>query len=71
LEKLFKNEKIELRKILSHRDSDGDSIFSWLKDKKDFEEKLKIFIELFRKTFDENQDDEELLEFENNLIDPR
>jgi hypothetical protein len=58
LEKLFKNEKIELRKILSHRDWNGDSIFSWFKDRKEFEEKLKIFIELFRKTFDENQDEQ-------------
>jgi hypothetical protein len=56
LEKLFENEKIELRKILSHRDWRGDSIFSWLKDKKEFKEKLKIFVELLRKTFDENQE---------------
>jgi ankyrin repeat protein len=57
LENLFENEKIELRKILSHRDSDGNSIFSWFKDKKYFEKKLKIFVELLRKTFDENQDE--------------
>jgi sulfatase maturation enzyme AslB (radical SAM superfamily) len=57
LENLFENEKIELRKILSHRDSVGDSIYSWFKDKKKFEENLKIFIELLRKTFDENQEE--------------
>jgi hypothetical protein len=71
LENLFRNKKIELRNILSHRNKFGNSIFSSHSDIKEFEEKLKIFIELFRKTFDENQDDEELLEFENNLIDPR
>jgi hypothetical protein len=60
LKNLFKNEKIELRKILNHRDSNGDSIFSWFKDKKEFEEKLKIFIELLRKTFEENQEEENL-----------
>jgi hypothetical protein len=65
LEKLFKNEKIELRKILSHRKEDGNSIFSYLKDKKEFEEKLKVFIELLRKTFDEDQEGFE--EFYRNL----
>jgi hypothetical protein len=72
LKNLFEIEKIELIKILSHRDGFGDTVFSLLKDKKEFEEKLKIFIELLRIFFDENQDDDELLEFETNLlIDPR
>jgi sulfatase maturation enzyme AslB (radical SAM superfamily) len=63
LEKLFESEKIELRKILSHQDEYGNSIFSWFKDKKEFKEKLKIFIELLRKTFDEIQEEfEEFLE---------
>jgi hypothetical protein len=58
LENLFKNEKIELRKILSHRNVYGDSIFSELKDKNEFEGKFKIFIQLLRKTFDENENEE-------------
>jgi hypothetical protein len=58
LENLFKNEKIKLRKLLSHRNSDGNSIFIWFKNKKEFQEKIKIFIELLRKTFKKYQEEE-------------
>lgn len=58
LENLFENEKVELRKILSHRSSKGNSIFSWYKDKKEFEEKIKIFVEVLRKTFNEGEEKE-------------
>jgi hypothetical protein len=58
LENLFENDKIELRKILSHRDWFANTIFKEFKDKKEFEEKLKIFAELLRKTFDENENGE-------------
>jgi hypothetical protein len=57
LENLFKNEKLELRKILSHRAS-GVSIFHFHKDKTEDEEKLKVFTELLGKTFEENQEQE-------------
>jgi predicted aspartyl protease len=57
LENVFKNEKLELRKILSHQ-SGGASIFSFHKDKTEDEEKFKVFTELLRKTFEENQEQE-------------
>jgi hypothetical protein len=63
LENLFENEKLELRKILSHRDEDWESIFSFFKDKKESEKELKIFVELLRKTFDENQTEEFVIFF--------
>jgi hypothetical protein len=58
LENLFKDKKLELRKILSSRNINGDSIFSFFKDRIDFEGKLNIFTELLRKTFEENQEQE-------------
>jgi hypothetical protein len=64
LKNLFENEKLELRKILSHRDKNGDSIFSYFKEKKIFVEILKIFIELFAKTFDESDEIDESVSLE-------
>jgi hypothetical protein len=55
LENLFQNKKIELRIFLRHRNKDGHTIFNWFKEQNEFEEKLKVFIELLRKTFNENE----------------
>jgi hypothetical protein len=60
LENLFKNEKIELRTILSHRDEDGETAFFYLRNNREHTKKFEIFTSLFKKTFDENQ--EELFE---------
>jgi hypothetical protein len=58
LENLFKDDKIELRKILSQKDFDEKTIFSKFYSDEVYAEKLKIFTELLRKTFDENQEKE-------------
>jgi hypothetical protein len=58
LENLFINEKLELRKVLSYRDRNRDTIFNLFQNDKKYAEKLKIFTELLRKTFEENQEKE-------------
>jgi hypothetical protein len=58
LKNLFKNEKIELRKILSFRDDRGDTIFSEFKNNRYASETLEIFVKLFRETFGENEEEE-------------
>jgi hypothetical protein len=58
LEDLFKNQKLELRRILSHRHESGNTIYSCNKGNKQSEEKLKIFVQLLRKTFGANQKEE-------------
>jgi hypothetical protein len=58
LEILYKNQKLELRKLLSHKAFGGNSIFKEFKDKKEYENNLKFFTELLRKTFEEDQEEE-------------
>jgi hypothetical protein len=56
LETLFEHKKLELREILSQRDKDNESIFYSFKNDREFREKLKLFVVLLRKTFDESQE---------------
>jgi hypothetical protein len=57
-EKLFESKKVELRKILSFRNYLGNTFFYWFKNRSGSSEKLLVFTELLRKTFDENQGEE-------------
>jgi hypothetical protein len=63
LENLFKNKKIELRKVLSHKDENGWTIYGHFKNKDFYERKFEIFVGLLRKTFNKNQE----IEFEKYL----
>lgn len=58
LENLFQYKKIELRQILSHRDSFKLSIFTWFKNRILFKAKLNVFKDLLRKSFEENENEE-------------
>lgn len=58
LTKIFKDNKLKLRQLLSFRKGNGDTIFSFFKNKIDAQSKLKVFKELLRETFDENEEKE-------------
>jgi hypothetical protein len=56
--KLFANRTVELTNILTHRDWNGDSVFSWFKyreEDENFDDKLKIFIKLLKTTYGDSQ----------------
>jgi hypothetical protein len=56
LENLFESEKINLRKLITHKSHCGISIFSFSKNKKKLVEKVKIFVKLLRNTFNESNE---------------
>lgn len=55
IEDLFKGEKMKLRELLSYQNRDGETVFAQVEN--DNNHNLKLFIDLLRSTFEENEND--------------